>query len=749
MALSSKGELLRKTFYPALVAGLLAHSPAVAQDSSSTKAAQEGAGEAETDPANADQTDAGAPRVGEIIVTARKREERLQRAPISVTAVTAQELAERGIRDISEIALITPGFSMQNIQSGTEQPFIRGMSSTSFERTLQTSSTFVDGNYFSVLGRTVFFPDIERVEVVRGPQAALFGRATFAGAINYITKSPSREFGGEGRFTAGEHGLLRLHASATGPIIPDKLLFRVSGNVDEFDGEYRNNLDREKVGIIRHRGVTGALRFLPTDNLTIDLKGFKTLFRDDHQVPNYIQGAATLNCFPNAAGVPTYFCGEIKADPSQVRLNLKEVLGGFQNTDQFRGILNIDWQLGDYQLTSVTTYAKQTNDTFCDCDYSDKISLGGAFHSRFAGANRNRSQEVRLRSPANAPLRFLVGGYVFKEDSSSFRANANPIITPYVDVNTKAVFASAEFDIVPTLTLSVDGRYQHERQKRTAIPGNPAIDVSYKAFLPRAIIEFKPSTRSLFYASAAKGNQPGQFNTGSNIPAEFVRVDSESLWSYEVGAKNQFFNDRLRLNAAAFRIDWSDQVYRSEVVGSDGRIVNILRNLGASRINGLEFEAAAALTRFWSIDATFAYIDSRYEDFLSPNTLRVYRNAQAKGQRLPNTPKYQASFSSSYRQPVGRGYFGFVRGDYAFRDRQYVSEVNQAYIGKLHMLNMSAGAENDRVRIALRAENLLDSDVPEFATRFTDLNSPGLSRFGYLVKLRTGRSANLSLQYRF
>jgi outer membrane receptor protein involved in Fe transport len=216
-------------------------------------------------------------------------------------------------------------------------------------------------------------------------------------------------------------------------------------------------------------------------------------------------------------------------------------------------------------------------------------------------------------------------------------------------VLTKAVFASVEFDIMPTLTLSVDGRYQQERQKRSAIPGNPAIDVTYEAFLPRAIIEFKPSSDTLFYASAAKGNQPGQFNTGSNIPAEFVRVDSESLWSYEVGAKNQFFNDRLRLNLAAFRIDWKDQVYRSEVIGSDGRIVNLLRNLGASRINGLELEAAAALAPGWSANATFAYIDSKYEDFLSPNTLRVYRNAQAKGQRLPNTP------SSRVRSAVATG----------------------------------------------------------------------------------------------
>lgn len=724
---------------PALVVGLT--EPAAAQNQVRTSPTPAAVQE--------DSKPADDAKVEEIIVTARKREESLQRAPISVTAVTSRELAERGLRDISDIALITPGFSMQNIQSGTEQPFIRGMSSTSFERTLQTSSSFVDGNYFSVLGRTVFFPDVARVEVVRGPQAALFGRATFAGAVNYVTKSPSRDFGGEVQLSAGEHRRFRAHSSLTGPIIADRLLFRASVSREQFGGEYRNGVDNERVGILRHTGGTAALRFLPTETLTIDLKAFKTRFRDDAQVPNYIQGAETLNCFPNVAGVPTYFCGEIKAEPRKVRLNLREVRGGFQDTDQNRAILNVDWRLGDFQLTSITTYAKQTNDTFCDCDYSDRISLGGAFHSRFAGEIVNKSQEFRVRSPASAPVRLLAGAYLFSEDSFTYRANAATIIIPYVDVETRAVFASAELDVIPTLTVSLDGRYQHERQKRTAIPGNPAIDVSYKAFLPRAIFEFKPSRRNLFYVSAAKGNQPGQFNTGSNIPAEFVRVDSESLWSYEIGAKNQFLNDRLRLNLAAFRIDWSNQVYRSEVVGSDGRIVNILRNLGASRINGFEMEAAAALTAAWSANATFAYIDSRYRNFLSPNALRVYRNAQAAGQRLPNTPKYQASLSSSYRHPVGRGLFGFVRGDYSFRGRQFVSEVNQAYIDRLHLLNLSAGAESERLRVALRLDNVLNSDVPEFATRFSDLNSPGLSRFGYLVRLRNGRAADLSLQYRF
>jgi outer membrane receptor protein involved in Fe transport len=343
----------------------------------------------------------------------------------------------------------------------------------------------------------------------------------------------------------------------------------------------------------------------------------------------------------------------------------------------------------------------------------------------------------------------MAGAYIFSEDSNTFRSNTTPIIIPFVDVTTKSVFGSVEVDLGEALTVTAEGRYQDERQKRSAIPGNPAIDVTYKAFLPRVIADFKLTDRILLYASAAKGNQPGQFNTGINIPADRVKVDSESLWSYEIGAKTKLFDDRLRLNVAGYRIDWSNQVFRTEVVGTDGRIVNILDNLGKSRINGFELEAAAALAPGLTANATFAYIDAKYEDFLSPNALRVYRVAQVAGRRLPNTPKYQASFSSAYTVPITEETDFFVRGDYSFRGRQFVSEVNQAFIGNLHLVNLSAGFDTDRLRVALAVDNVLNSEVPEFATRFTDLNSPGLSRFGYLLKLRNGRAARVSLQYKF
>ena len=696
--------------------------------------------------------------VTEVIVTARRREETIQDTPISVTALTSADLAAKGLRDVSEVALFTPGFSMQNIQGGTEQPFIRGMATTSFERTLQTASSLQDGVYSSALGRTVFFPDLERIEVIRGPQAALFGRATFAGAINYVLKAPTETFQGQARVTVGEHERLDAHVSTSGPIIADKLFYRVSLNTENYGGEYVNRLDGQLTGIIRRRGATAALRFTPTQDLEINFRLLKTEFRDDGQVPEYLQPSSTLNCFPNAAGVPTYYCGELIVDPSLVSMNLSPVNGlahvdgGYQNTDQLRATLVAEYDLQGYALTSTTAYVDQTNATFCDCDYSDRVPLAGAFHSLFKGEIKNLSQEFRLSSPDARRLRWLLGAYYFKEESFTGRFNVPTVpVIPYLDVETQAVFGSVAYDLSDRLTVNFDARYQQEEQNRSAIPGNPAINVEYTAFLPRVIVEFEPNEKTLVYASASKGNQPGQFNTGTNIPANLVKVDEEELWNYEVGAKARLLDNRLQLAAAAYRIDWTNQVFRSEFLGSDGRIVNLLANLGETQINGLELEGQAVLGPGLTANATYAFIDAEYVDFLSPNALRVYRNAQVAGRRLPNTPRHQGSFATTYTRPLGGvpGYDGYVRADYAYRGRQFVSEINQAYIGELHLLNLHTGIRSDRLTVNLTLNNALNSDVPEFATRFSDTNSPGLSRFAYLIKLRNQRAVNLSLTYNF
>ncbi len=710
------------------------------------------AGEAASRSAAADT--AQQTQLEEVLVTARKRVERLQAAPVGVTAISGEELLARNQRDITEVALFTPGFSAQNIQSSTEQLFIRGQSTTSFLASLQTASTLQDGVYSATLGRTVFFPDVQRIEVIKGPQAALFGRATFAGAVNYILKKPTDDFHVEALLRGGSLDRNDYHLAASGPIVPGKLSFRISANSENSKSDYENHPDGAATGVIHHYGVQGQLRWTPTSFLEFNLRVQNTNFQDHGQVPLYLQGTAYLNCQPNAAGLNNFFCGTIKPRPELVSLNFDQVQDGFIRVDQTRAVLESKLSLpGGYTLTSTTGYAMQYNRTFCDCDYSNQQPFAAGLQSLFRGKEQDTDEEVRLTSPVTDRVHWILGVYGYDDHSTTGRVNTpTPPILPFVTIRNRAVFGSLGIDLPWRFVFDFDARYQVEKQKRTAIPGNPALATRYDAFLPRYILSYKPNPTLNVYVSASKGDQPGQFNTGANIPAALVQVGEEELWSYEAGAKARLFNGRLEFNLAGFQIDWDNQAYSTTSIGSDGRPINILANLGGSRIRGVELEGEVLILPGWTARGTFSYTDARYRDFISANARTVLGGTgQVAGAQLPNTPPYEGSISSMYTRalPWFAGVDWYVRGDYAYRGEQYVSEINLAKISAAHLVSLHTGVRRGPWRFDVDVDNVLDDDSPIYATRFADTNSPGLSRQGFLIEPRNGRSATATLRYDF
>ncbi|MEM7728769.1 MAG: TonB-dependent receptor [Pseudomonadota bacterium] len=681
----------------------------------------------------------------EIIVTARKREETLQEVPIAITAFTEAQIEKLNIRDITDAALFTPGLAMQNISGGVEQPFIRGASSTSFARTEQTTSTFQDGAFSSTLGRTVFPGDIARLEVIKGPQAALFGRATFAGAVNYITRQPTAEQAGEIRATVGENGRFDGHISSSGPIVEDVLLYRVSANTEQFGGEYESTLDGRELGILNRSGVSGWLTFTPTESFEARLRGSFYKREDNRQVPGYIQPAALFNnCFPNAAGVNQYFCGTIDPDPAFLGLNLDRVNDGFSDSEQRRGQLEMDWQVGDFTISSQTLIVEEEGATQFDGDYTPFPAFG----TLVASTNDNFSQELRIASPADERLRYLAGVFYFEEDSSSALGAFG---TSFSDVETYAAFASVSYDFTEALTLSVDARLQSEEQQLVDRAGN-VFEATTDSFLPRAILEFEASDTTNLYASVSKGTNPARFNTSSNVPTEFITIDEEEMWSYEAGLKWASQDGRATFNAAGFFIDWSNQATRFETVGLDGTIINFLANIGGTEIFGAEFDGTYEVSDNFDLIATLSYNNAEYTEFQSNNALRVLGNADVSGNSLPNTPDWTGTIAGEYSAPFAlvpeTDYF--LRGEYSYRGKQYISEINRAQISDLNLVNLRAGVESDRVRLEFGVLNLLDDDSPEFATRFTDFGGGFFgSRFAPLVRLREGRRAEIRVRYRY
>jgi outer membrane receptor protein involved in Fe transport len=390
----------------------------------------------------------------EIVVSARKTEEGLQEAPISVSAITAAEIQERGIRNIDDIARFAPGLSFsQAFGRSTDRPVIRGQSNVLANVQFGVESGtayFVDGIYYPTTLQSLDFNLVKQVEVIRGPQSALYGRNTYAGAINFITLDPSEEgYRARLRGRAATGGEKQISGNVGGPIIPGVLGVLVSGNYYEYDGQWTNELTNKKVGQEESWNGTAIVTFTPFDGLKA--KGRVTYQQDnDGPLPLFLLGSAQNNCFPGfrsnfyrgggalsatpgALNRNQYYCGVIP--PGPVRLNTENIPGTPTIVDgtAFDGIerellvsgLTVDWELfNGFTLTSQTGYRNETEKFGTDSDHSDaNIFTGNPLLTESLFANTSRddirdwSQEIRATWTPSERFRFMVGGFYYWQEN--------------------------------------------------------------------------------------------------------------------------------------------------------------------------------------------------------------------------------------------------------------------------------------------------------------------------------------------
>ncbi len=686
----------------------------------------------------------------EITVTARKFAERLVDAPLAVTAFTARELEEAGVRDIVDLARRTPGFAMQDAGRLTDQPFVRGASVNSVFRADQHTSSFIDGVFVQGLARTLDFSnDIERVEIIRGPQSALFGRATFAGAINYVTKGPTPDFEGRAVASIGQNGLRDASLAVSGPIQRDVLEFRLSGQFHDYGGQWRNGLDGAPIGVERTRGGALALRFKPADGIDITLRSSLVKFNDGHSAVAIV-GSAVNNC--SLGGTRRYLCGDVPV-PSSVSLNLADVGGGYRRTDQQRNYLRAVWTRDAFEVSSTTSYNDERFDYYIDGDGTPLRSSGGAFHSHFTETLRDTSQDLRLTWNGAGALRGLVGVYWF-DGYYAIPQLAPSVVAanPRISVN-KSVYASLSWAFAPTMTLSLDGRYQDDRITVRNPAGVRTNDQTSKNFLPRAILDWKPSEDRTFYLSASKGSRPASFNTVSGTPPEFINVKEQELWSYELGSRMRLLDGRVSLAAALYQVNWDNQTTQQQLVvtppgQTTPRPIIVNANVGKTRIQGFEFEGSWLATDQLELYASYAYTDAEYLNFLSDVCLNLTGNRLCpRGEKLQNTPPRTASLGAAWRQPVGNGLRWITRADFIKRGRMPMAEINTATNPPMENLNLRTGLEAEAWTVTLWVNNVTDDDAPSFATRFSDLNA--IPQYGYQLTLRRGREAGVTASYRF
>ncbi len=514
----------------------------------------------------------------EIVVTARKRDESLLSVPVAVTAFTSQKIEAEGIKDLATIAEFTPGFSTDN--TGSEAGAIGGSHADRATQVLDIrgifdrASVFIDGAPVSQGSTGAFVNDVDdlaRVEVVKGPQSAYFGRATFAGAVNLVTKDPANTFQGSIDGLYGSYNWKDFRVTAEGPIVDEKLSMRLSGRYYAMDGDYKNvtGAPDSYLGAQSTKSISGEILSTPTDNLKIKLYG---TYWQDSDGPG-VEGSykpAQYNCNAGAApaGTLNYVCGTLPAynlsnigqntviDPlfrSTILDNSTKALSPIlPNFDDHGGLerrayhvsANIEYYIEqlDITLTSLTAFNQDKSEDLTDIDvvfpgYIPNPRYGVVPNVEpydrwlfyYQHIDRSDSQEFRLTSNQSDRLHWTVGfnyTYQFEQDyiaqDSQFGGPLANVPGSPDDSSTYGAFFSVAYDITPDFTLNAEGRWQDDdiRQfiRSPDIPLNGASTTvlggqkAFYNFVPRVIAQYRIDPDTMAYASYSEGVTPGGFN---------------------------------------------------------------------------------------------------------------------------------------------------------------------------------------------------------------------------------------------
>ncbi len=442
----------------------------------------------------------------DIIVTARKTAERLQDVPVAITAFSADELKAAKIERLSDIAKLTPGLNYTPLFGAQNQlPIIRGAAQTFGQLNV---GVFLDGIYLSgKAGVDLELNDLARVEVVKGPQSALYGRNTFAGAINYVTKRPSAALTGNAEFTAGDNGLVKGLASISGPL-SDTLRFRVGGFFRQSDGFYRSAIDNGRVDFAQNYGGIGTLEWKPDEAFTATLR-FSYSKENNGQPPSSIirtnAGLGTPAGGSASQQRNLLYIGEVPSIPENGvfvnTLSSPGLPGGSygDREESIRGSVDLAYDFGSVTLESITAYAKRNaeytfdgDNTICDrtggCPsfgfpFAPAIPIGSSAFSLSSnkGYFRDVSQEVRLRSSGKQTIDWLVGFYYYDNINVGVDRGLSPTTTsgataysafntnyayPQIRLTTKSYsgFGSASWHTTDKFTITGELRYEYEKQ---------------------------------------------------------------------------------------------------------------------------------------------------------------------------------------------------------------------------------------------------------------------------------------------
>ena len=642
----------------------------------------------------------------EIIVTSRYRAEKLSDVPDSITAFTAADIERHRIERINRVASLTPNLRFSDDQEvGVSTLVIRGVRQN--RGTGQPPVSFrIDGvSATNNLLTTQELFDIESVDVLRGPQGALYGRNAIGGAVLISSRQPTTvpEYGL--RVSAAEGQDYVIAGSASGPISGDKLLYRAAFRIQDREGQLRNSyLNDAYVDYKESSAFRGKLLFNPSDKLTIDLRG--QYLSQDGGSGYFMPGS---NFFlplpppnpPIIVDVPEYVIQANKLGESFV--------------DSWETSAKIDYDLGWGTLTSVTSFTDvdSGNDQDLDQTYVEAIDI------LVIDKSETVAQELRLVSNNDKSLRWVAGVSYFSQDrfrslGTTFLGTPVPPAAQDLKLEDFAVFGSMSYDINADLELSLAFRWDEETPEDVT----QGRSETFREFQPKASLAYSFSERLLGYVTVGKGFRAGGFNNlapGSNFQPGF---DKESLISYEAGLKGSGYGGRLRGGLSLFYIDYTDQQYF--LFDQTGTQANI--NVPKSEIAGGELELTVQASDSLLVNFGAGFTDSEileYEDI--PGVL--VPASEIIGKKVPGAPVMSVNFALQHTAALSDAFDLVSRVDFEHRGKTYWTLDNVDTQSAYSLTNLSFALEQERWTTRLYVNNVFDEEYIEwfFAARFIGL----------------------------
>ena len=594
--------------------------------------------------------------VEDIVVTAQRREQRLQDVPLAVSAFSMESLEDGKVESLLNLDGKVPNVVLAPVGA---YPFasafyIRGLGYADVESSFEPSvGVELDGVYLSRnVGAVQDFFDIGGVTILRGPQGTLYGRNTIGGVVSVQSRRPSFDFGARAQATFGSNGRQELRTGVEGALIEDKLAGKFSFLTKTYDG-YIKNYDGRDMGAQDVTSMRGALLWTPTASFDATL------------IVDYTKDKGTGTAFENASLPSMVLPGfgepaDTDGDPflSHVGDDI------FSDLEALGVTLNANWDLGPVKLTSITGYRKTDTEVLSDFDGTPTPFMTvhrDETHDQF-------SQELRLASNTDGPLTYVVGAYYMTQEydiaTGQFGTvfgspTAGSTIYTQQKADSWAVFGQADYEVLPGLTVTAGGRYSKEEKTFTTqplfYPNAETFEASFDDFSPKVGVSYKWSDTLMTYAQYSRGFRAGGFNGRAGSFLAVGPYDSETVDSYEVGVKSDLFDRRLRLNAAVFTSDYQDMQQSVQQL-IPGTLINqtLVANVGAATISGFEAEATALLTDVFTISASVGYLDASYDEFMADlgDGLGVIDRTYLP---MPYAPKWSNSVTFNYKDDFDFG----------------------------------------------------------------------------------------------